>query len=144
MPHLFGHFRARTGILPLPKWGNPAVRFRQLPPWKYPRRSPDQTYSVSGASVARSRSRADQAVRPPAEVKPVWKAPAEKPVEFEKQFVWFLYDHELQDEDRLDKTVIPKELRGVRSIRFSSAGLYRRGELHRQGRGRGAVFRGQA
>jgi hypothetical protein len=52
----------------------------------------------------------------PAEAKPVWTKPAEKPVDFEDLFLWVLYDAELADLDRLDKTVIPKELRGVRSI----------------------------
>jgi hypothetical protein len=122
MPHLVGHFRTRIeATLPLPRWRNSAVLFGHLPPWKYPRHSPDQTYNVSDASVVRSRLRADQAAAAaaaprPAETKPVWKAPTEKPVAFEDQFVWVLYDHDLQDLNRLDKTEIPKELRGVRSI----------------------------
>ena len=114
MPHLFGYFGARVGILPLPTWRDSTVRFRQLPPWKYPRRG--QPCSVSDASVVRSRLRADQAVRSPAKSDPAWQAPAEKPVAFEDQFVWVVYDHDLQDLDRLDKTVIPKELHRARSI----------------------------
>ena len=118
VPHLFGHFSTRTGILPLPKWGNSTVRFSRLPPWKYPRRDPERLFNVSDASVVRSRFRAEcVATAPrPAETKPTWTKPAEKPVDFEKQFIWVLYDHDLQDLDRLDKTEIPKELRGVRSI----------------------------
>ena len=103
-----------AATLPLPKWGDAAVRFAQLPPWKYPRRGP--AICVSDASVVRARARADQAVRPPAEVKPVWQAPAEEPVAFEDLFLWVLNDAELADLDRLDKTVIPKELRRMRSI----------------------------
>ena len=121
MPHLFGHFRARVGTLPLPKWGNAVVQFAQLPPWKYPRCG--RTCSVSDASVIRARTRAnqaraDRAAPRPAAVKPgpVWTKPAEKPVAFEDLFLWVLYDAELADLERLDKGEIPKELHRVRSI----------------------------
>jgi hypothetical protein len=123
--HFAGYVRKRETMLPLPKWESSAVHFapRVLPWMSRPRHHRLRSRcTVSPESAVRSRLRADQvarsrggqATRPV--VDPVWKAPAEKPVEFEKQFVWVLYDHDLQDLDRLDKTEIPKELRGKRSI----------------------------
>ena len=93
---------------------------QRLPPWKYPRRDPERLFSVSDASVVRSRLRADQAAIKRGgqsdQPEPAWKAPAEKRVDFGDQFLWVLYDAELADLERLDKTVIPKELHRVRSI----------------------------
>ena len=103
-------------------WTSPVVHFapRVLPEMVRPRRHRHRIRcAVSDASVTRARVRADQARRA-ARAAPgpaaVWQAPAEKPVAFEDQFLWVLYDAELADLDRLDKTVIPKELHRVRSI----------------------------
>ena len=142
--HFSGYVRKRETMLPLPKWESSAVHFgpRALPWMLRPRQHRFRIRcTVSPESVVRSRLRADQAVRPPAEVKPVWKAPAEKPVAFEDLFIWFAYDHELPDEDRLDKTEIPKELHGVRSIPTRQRVYTAEEKLHRRGRGRGAVLR---
>ena len=73
--------------------------------------------TVSPESVVRSRLRADQAVRPPAEVKPVWKGPAVEPVDFLTQCDLF-FDEKMQDETRLDKEQIDKEMRDVVSVAF--------------------------
>jgi hypothetical protein len=105
--------------LPLPKWESSAVRFapRVLPEMSRPRRHRLRIQcTVSSVSVVRSRVRADRAVPAPVKIDAIWTKPAEKPVAFEDLFIWFAYDHDLSDEDRLDKTEIPKELRGVRSI----------------------------
>jgi hypothetical protein len=109
----------RIDQLPLPKWKSSAVRFapRVLPLMSRPRRHRFRIRcTVSPASVIRSRRRADQARRPLAQVETIWKAPAERSPAFEDLFIWFAYDHDLSDDERLDKTEIPKELRGVRSI----------------------------
>jgi hypothetical protein len=113
-PHLFGHFRIRTAIILLPKWGNSAVRFSKLPPWKHPRYDPARLFSVSDASVVRSRFRADQAATtpPPAEVKSVWQEPTTEPVDYATRFEMML-DEELQDDTRIDDEQADEEMRGL-------------------------------
>jgi hypothetical protein len=100
LPHLFNHFRTRIAetILPLPRWRDSTVRFSELPPWKFPRRSPDEMFNVSDASVIRSRCRADRAAAMPrpTEADPVWKDPATQPVDFITQYL-VLMDDELRD-----------------------------------------------
>ena len=109
-------FPRKAGTLPLPKWGNAAVQFAQLPPWKYPRRGTVISVRVRriGDPLAAPEltGRCDHRQKSSR----YGQAPAEKPVAFEDQFLWVLYDAELADLDRLDKTEIPKELHRVRSI----------------------------
>jgi hypothetical protein len=114
----------RIDELPLPKWESSAVHFapRVLPWMSRPRRRRFRIQcTVSPASVARARIRADRGVRPPAEAEPVWQEPYVEPVPFTDprsgtgQWEMF-FDEKLQDETRLDKEQIDKERRDVVSV----------------------------
>ena len=103
--HFSGYVRKRVEtILPLPKWESSAVHFgsRALPWMLLPRQHRFRIRcTVSPESVVRSRLRADQAVRPPAEVKPVWQEPAVEPVDFLTQ--WDLFFDARFDDEQVDK-----------------------------------------
>lgn len=142
--HLFGEFRRRAARTrgAAPTWKNSTVLFGKPPPWR-PVHPGVANFTVSRASVLSARSISNAERSRPAEVKPVWKKPAEETIDYVTRFDVMLdglfdesgvassrrsySDDEIRIAERWDSALFSDVKHGA----ATEHGATERGELHK-------------